>query len=487
MRPATLALLLALTALAALAPGAEAQRLKSRTQWLLDEAPSPAALRERLVVLADSAGRRGGIAGEAWYYIGRSWERAGALDSAIAAYRRAVDLRGNAEDRIALADLLMARGDPADVAAAELMMAAAWAEAIQGGDPFQPHYRARQGWACHLLGRAVEAWERYEPVEAALSLDPVWRERMAAAALERGDAPRAWLLALPLVVQSRGKDAEVLGTLRSAADRIGAGGVETEIQRAIDARDHAENAVLERLKARRIAFPAADGFPLAATWFAPERRDRRPPVVAIRAPGDTLPDWDSLGVRLRASGRALLLLDLRGHGGSVGPDCALPQRWWGREDAMAARCAEDVRAALRALAMLAPVDTTRYAVMGSGAASAIALDAAERDPRVEAVLLLSPDPDATERGLMRARLSRMQVPGYFQMGVEDRVSFLWVETLYQAGLRNASRVVDARGAGRGPAAMRRDPESLTRLVQWLDAPKPPRARPDPRPRAPRRG
>uniref|UniRef100_A0A832I5C9 Alpha/beta fold hydrolase n=1 Tax=Eiseniibacteriota bacterium TaxID=2212470 RepID=A0A832I5C9_UNCEI len=484
-----LTIAIALAALAASAPPADAQRLRSRTQWLLDEAPSPEALHARLAALADSVGPRGAAdAGEAYHYIGQSWERAGALDSAIACYRRAAALRGNAEDRLALADVLLARRAPGDAVEAERLMAAGWIEAAQSGDPTGAHFRARQGWALHVLGKPVEAAERLAGVEARFSETPVWRERLAAAALDRGEPGRAWTLLLPLAALSRGEDPDVMRALRQAAERAGVGArLDDEVRRAIDARDRVERAVLDRIGGRPVRFAGEDGFPLGGTVLAPAGRARRGAVIVVRAPGDTILHWDSLAVALRASGRAVLLLDPRGHGRSLAPSCALPFRAWGREDELAALGATDVRAALRALARVARVDTSRYVVIGSGVSCAIAAQAAEADARVHALVLLSPDAPPTRRGALRARLARMRLPTYFQTAAEDRPSFLWVETLYQAGDAPNSRVADAPGAGLGPAAMRHAPDTVTRLLRWLDAPKPARPRPAPPPPPRRRG
>lgn len=489
MRPPTaLAVLLLALAVAAPARDATAQRLKSRTQYLLDEAVSAADLRGRLAALADSARRRApNEAGEALYYLGQSWERSGGLDSAVAAYRAAALVRGNAEDRIALADVLLARRQPGDVAEALRLMESSWAEAAQGGGlaGSARHYRARQAWAEHLLGRGAEALGHLEPLDGALAASATWRERLGIVALAAGQPRRAWDVLLPLAAESRGEDPAVMRALRDAGDVLGLGPrVDEDLRRAVAALERAEAREVERLGGRAVRFAAADGFPLAGTVVVPPGGGRHRAVVALRAPGDTLGDWDSLAAGLRASGRALVLVDPRGHGASIAPSCALPSRWWGREDELAALTADDLRHALRALALVAPVDTARVVVVASGAGAGPAAAAAERDRRVEALVLLSPDPPATARGALRARLARLAMPGYFQIGVEDRPSFLWVETLYQAGDRARSRVVDARGPGLGPRAMRADPESVTRLVRWLDAPKPARRAPRPQPRRP---
>jgi hypothetical protein len=61
------------------------------------------------------------------------------------------------------------------------------------------------------------------------------------------------------------------------------------------------------------------------------------------------------------------------------------------------------------------------------------------------------------------------VPAFFQSSPEDFFSsYDLTDVLYLAGNRPASRVVEARSAGRGPALFRGDPALAPRLLRWLD-------------------
>ena len=93
------------------------------------------------------------------------------------------------------------------------------------------------------------------------------------------------------------------------------------------------------------------------------------------ASGDTLADYDSLAVGLRRMGLAVMLVEPRGSGRSVGPRCPLPDAWRGREAEMQDRSADDAREAIRALARETTIDTTRYLLVGVGESAPIAVEA----------------------------------------------------------------------------------------------------------------
>jgi hypothetical protein len=127
-----------------------------------------------------------------------------------------------------------------------------------------------------------------------------------------------------------------------------------------------------------------------------------------------------------------------------------------------------VRTAVAELARVTRVDTTRYLVGGVRGTVSIALEAADLDRRARALLLVSPKPHVVERGPMRARLARLQIPAYFQVGPEDFEHAALTEAFYQAGHRSVSRVADARYVGSGPAQFRLDPAVRGRFIRWLD-------------------
>ena len=130
--------------------------------------------------------------------------------------------------------------------------------------------------------------------------------------------------------------------------------------------------------------------------------------------------------------------------------------------------AGDVRDAFRALALAARIDTTRYLVAGVGATAPIAVEAAAADPRVSALLLLSPAPAWVERGTMRERIRRLRRPIYFSNAPEDFREFYVTDAFYQVGDRPRSRVAEVKAKGSGARPFRRDSAAVMRLVAWLE-------------------
>ena len=250
--------------------------------------------------------------------------------------------------------------------------------------------------------------------------------------------------------------------------------LETNIGQDVSARDRSEGTLIQAMGGRRVRFSAADGFALGGVAVAPAGEKHRRAAVVLWAPRDTLESYDSLTVALARAGWAVLLLEVRGSGWSAAPACPFPEAWSGREDAMQAICARDVREALRALSLAARIDTSRYLVAGVGATAPIAVEIAELDERVPALLLLSPSPADVERGTMRERIRRLQRPIYFANAPEDFPQFEVTEALYQAGDRGRSRVADVKAAGSGARPFRRDRAALQRLISWLDQSMPAR-------------
>jgi pimeloyl-ACP methyl ester carboxylesterase len=164
----------------------------------------------------------------------------------------------------------------------------------------------------------------------------------------------------------------------------------------------------------------------------------------------------------------------------------VPDAWFDREALLQARVALDVRDAMRSVARTARVDTARYVVVGVGPTVTMAVEAALVDPRVKALLLVSPAPAPVDRGLVRASLARLHMPVFFQIGPErSTATYRITDVFYRAGNQPASRVVETRMGGTHLAQFQNDPELARRLLAWLDVtlrpPVAPRAtRPAPR-------
>jgi hypothetical protein len=276
--------------------------------------------------------------------------------------------------------------------------------------------------------------------------------------------------------------------LRISSSKMNAGRhLQTWLIQQIRQRDLLEDELVAELGARRVSFTASDNFPLAGMLLTPSTRGRPRAAVLLMTPEDTLADYDTLAVGLRRMGLAVMLLELRGSGRSVGPTCPLPGAWRGRETQMQMRSAADVRAAVTALGREAKADTSRYLVIGVGATTPIAVEAARLDPRAGVLLLVSPTPTPVDRGPMRATLAVVRRPVYFQTGPEEFTTWPVVDSLYRACDQRASRIADTDDYGTHAKMFRRSPKILERFRRWLEESWPPPAPRATRPSPPRKG
>lgn len=454
---------------------------------VLDRATTLAGQRDSLRAVAADPGSDAATAGAAWHALGQSYEYDGAADSALACYRRAIEHRGAYPELAGAVDLLFRRAAEGDAAeAVQHADRAAGVELPAGVGP--QHVRARQAWARHLAGRSDEAHTMFSRIERALLRDPLWLLRLGQFANDRGEPLRAFGYLHSVALRSRGQAADALEQITRVADKLGsANEYGRQLEHELAVRDQRHAAWLEALGARRIQFAGGEQAPIGATLFAPEGvRGRPPAVVALISPEDSLLSWDSLAVRLRDAGFAVILMDARGSGFSVSRATPLPASWSGRRAALTARTAADFRHGLRALALATPADTTRYTVAASGSMAYAALLAAEADPRVAAVVLISPDPLPVERGLARGVAARAGVPVYLTQTRIDLMNGRWIEPLHEAAPAGSSRLVDLPINGTGPAALGSEADAVRRLAEWIREKKPPRGPASP-PRGSRRG
>jgi hypothetical protein len=457
-----------------LAVAAPAQHASTRARALLLQAETPTELRSLLLTYADSAAAWGDRAGsgEALYYAGLSYQRAGLLDSAIACHRLAFERADTDRELLELVDQLLLRRHTGDlVEAIERLTPAARNPELHPPLPI----RGRLAWGLFLQGHTDSAAAAFAPIKRHLISQPEWRYRMARVAIAREDYRSTVDLLLPNAVLSRNTDQDVLGMLDEVGNATGMlNRIQGEIVREMRKRDRKELALADSLGGRLTLMRASDGFPLAGLLLpaAETSSSTAPPLAAIvlMAPGDTLASGDSLAVALHRHGLTTLLLHLRGSGGSVAPSCPTPDSWFDREQALQSRVALDVQDALQGLLGFTPVDTTRYIVVGVGPAATMAVEAATLDPRVKALLLVSPAPALVDRGVTRARLARLRLPVFFQMSPDEfDATYETKEAFYQACDRAASRVVDSTVPGVGLAQFRAGPGEVARFLSWLDA------------------
>jgi pimeloyl-ACP methyl ester carboxylesterase len=453
-----------------LAPAARAQIERPRPEQILLEARSRPAVRAMLVGYArEVETTRPGDAASALGYAAQGYVRAGRVDSALACYQKAMSLTNSVDLTLAAVDLRLQRGTDDDVRAA-----AGWLRPRIAGTPPGAYGHAdvvaRAMWLHHLEGAADSAARDLDEISRPFAFDDAWTLRAARVALEDArDPTRAFQMLLPLEIRARSQDPAVHEWFQRAATALGgsAESVQGILDAALRQRDGLEDDVVMRLGGRRVAFRGADDFPLGGVFLPPHPGRRAHPAVVISA-GDTLVHYDSLLVHLKNAGFAVLVLDPRGHGRSRGPTCGSPLAWRGRENLVEAQVAGDVAAAVRAIGAQTKIDASAVLVVGSGAMSFVAVQAAEADSRVKAVVLASAEPARVDRGPMLAAVARLQRPLFLQIAPEDLVDlYYFTDALYQAGDRRRSRVSNAKSPGRYAEQFRNDPKSGQRLEQWL--------------------
>jgi len=437
---------------------------------VLELAATGRELRPRLVAFADSvAAEDPYLASQAHAHAASSWERDGEPDSAIAERERALALDSREPRRMELANALLLRLAPGDAPRALDVLRPVQPITPLLPDPTQAVTQGLFAWAHYLGGQPDSAARLFAPIETWLSEHQEWRYRMACVAIDQKDWTRALILLTPLAVASRTYDQDVMDLMHRAADELNSERrLDPMLQQAIRSRDLVEQELLTKLGARRLAFRGADGFPVGGVLLTPPGVARPRAAVVLVAPGDTLASYDSLAIGLRNSGLAVLLLEPRGSGLSVGPSCPLPGSWQTRARAMQEKVAGDVADAASLLAREAGCDSTAYLLVGVGTMGPVTMLAARQDRRVRALMLVSPVASPAERGALIEAAASLRCPVYFQTGPEDFASWDLIDALYRVGDLRASRVADSDLPGTRPTLFRRDPRIMARFRQWLD-------------------
>src|SRR5205085_11587556 len=129
---------------------------------------------------------------------------------------------------------------------------------------------------------------------------------------------RAYQYLLPLAIESRTEDREVMEALGKVSDKLGLGPrAQGEIDAMLRRRDQFEAAAIRSLGGTGVRFRGVDRFKLGGVVVPATAKGRARAAVILVAPGDTLPLYDSLCVHLRRAGFASILLDVRGSVWSV--------------------------------------------------------------------------------------------------------------------------------------------------------------------------
>lgn len=144
--------------------------------------------------------------------------------------------------------------------------------------------------------------------------------------------------------------------------------------------------VIHAAHAAGVSFPsttsltAADGARISAVWGQPQGATDG--VVFVHMAGHTRDEWSSLADKVYRQGVAVLAMDLRGHGASLGG--AAPGAL---TDADYLKMTGDVAAGV---AFLRSKGVTRVSLVGAELGANLAINVAAADPAIGAVVLLSP-------------------------------------------------------------------------------------------------
>lgn len=445
----------------------------------LDSVLSRHAVPERLrAALAEWADERTAsdpeASGEALYWAGESWFRAGARDSAILAWERAWARRRGGLEGDALIEARLDRKGPDDLDRARTLIAARIDQSKITSEVDLAYTYGRLAWWQVLSGRpdsAVTLFHRHERrlLAPGNPLEWTWLYRIARAEAANNDAMAALERLMPLAARSLLKDRPLLDLI---AD-LSPGGAERAMpilrnELRILLEDRAVQ--LASLGGRERLFRAADDFPVSGIQVTPPGKGRRRAAVGLLNPDEPLEGWDSLAVSLRRSNVALILVEARGSGRSKDVDIPSPEAWRGNERFVEGLITSDLSVAIRALADSVPIDTSRVLLIAGRGGATAAIEAAARDPRFHALLLVSPDPSPVDRGRAIAALDGRRMPVYIANASTD-VNLYWMsvsDLLLHASEQGVSRISDSKHMGPGIMLFRNDPEAYPRFRRWMD-------------------
>jgi len=198
-------------------------------------------------------------------------------------------------------------------------------------------------------------------------------------------------------------------------------------------------------------FIAPDGAQLAVAYYPPIVRPA-PAVLLLHMLGRSKADWDSFACNLQKQGYAVMAMDLRGHGASTGPVD------WTKAD-------DDTLAAWQVLSSRPEVDVTRTAIVGASIGSNLALIAGAAEPRVKAVVALSPGEDYMGLKPGDTIASFGVRPVLLVASADDVYSFDSIQKLAPKAI--AAEKKEFTNAGHGPA-MFADPTLEPFLINWLN-------------------
>lgn len=189
-----------------------------------------------------------------------------------------------------------------------------------------------------------------------------------------------------------------------------------------------------------------------AAMFYPPIVSPAPAVLLVHQVQGSKADWESFALQLQKMGYAAMAIDLRGHGATGGT-----ANW--------AKAPDDVRDSYNAMVKRPEVDSLRTAIVGASIGSNLALMTGAGEPKVSAVIALSPGLDyfgVNPTASMRNFANR---PVLLVASQEDKYSYDSAKSLAQLAIAAEPKFFNNAGHG---TEMFRDPTLAPSLIEWLN-------------------
>ncbi|RMG75641.1 MAG: alpha/beta fold hydrolase [Chloroflexi bacterium] len=231
----------------------------------------------------------------------------------------------------------------------------------------------------------------------------------------------------------------------------GEGGAVGEAETAVTDQAESPPTVVEN-----VTVPAEDGLLLQASLYRPAEGQQLPGVLLLHMLGSSRQAWQESGLpdKLAAQGYAVLALDMRGHGETGG------ERNW-----MLAE--QDVGVVWAYFTGLEWVDAEKTAVIGASIGANLALRFAASQPKVQAVVLLSPGLDYRGVTTLDALARYGSRPLFIAASEEDGYAAESSMALAEQAGENGQLQMLA-GAGHGTNMLTAEPELETAVMTWLN-------------------
>ena len=229
---------------------------------------------------------------------------------------------------------------------------------------------------------------------------------------------------------------------------------DTEIKETAETQGAA--ATSETLNGEQISLLTDDGVQLSVVFYAPDSliQDSRVLILVHEAFRDRS-SWDDFSIAAQEDGYAVIALDLRGHGKSMGEktfDQAMDQ---------------DVDAVLEWIRASPDLNKDHIAIAGASLGANLALRAGARDPQINTLVLLSPGLKYWELEVENAMHEYGRRPVLLVASEEDGYSAVSVQRLNEIG-PGYDKLVLYPGEAHGTEMIRSQPDLTVMMLDWFD-------------------